>query len=79
MQFTITVSYSKTLMKYYPVKGMIKVYDKCEGSTEMILGVGGFSTDEILNQGLRGSTIEKEVGPVRIKMDVKINKITQET
>ena len=38
----------------------------------MILGVGGFSIDDLLNQGLNVATVEKEVGPVIIQLEIKI-------
>ena len=41
----------------------------------MILGVGGFSTDDILNQGLTNAQVSKEVGPVVVKLKIKASKL----
>lgn len=42
--------YSKTLKKYCPIKGIIKIYDINSDGSEVISSVGGFQTEEILNQ-----------------------------
>ena len=45
----IDVLYSRTLQKYCPLKGIIKIYDVAEDGSEIISCVGGFQTDELLN------------------------------
>jgi hypothetical protein len=49
IELEIDVIYSKTLQKYCPLKGIIKIYDVAEDGTEIISCVGGFQTDELLN------------------------------
>jgi len=53
------VLYSRTLQKYCPLKGIIKIYDVAEDGTEIISCVGGFQTDELLNESKTNAIIEK--------------------
>lgn len=64
--------YSKTLQKYCPIKGIIKIYDISEDGSEIISCVGGFQTDELLNEGKSSVVIEKELGTSKLKMDINI-------
>ena len=45
VELEIDVLYSKTLQKYCPLKGIIKIYDVGEDGSEIISCVGGFQTD----------------------------------
>ena len=45
VELEIEVLYSKTLHKYCPIKGIIKIYDVSEDGSEIISCVGGFQTD----------------------------------
>ena len=49
LELEIDVLYSKTLGKFCPIKGIIKIYDVSEDGAEIISCVGGFQTDELLN------------------------------
>lgn len=40
----VEVVYSKSFQKFYPSKGIIKVYDVSQDGTEMFLTVGAFDT-----------------------------------
>lgn len=72
LELEIEVLYSKTLQKYCPIKGIIKIYDVSEDGAEIISCVGGFQTDELLNEGKTKVTLEKEIGTSKLKMDINI-------
>lgn len=44
IEIPLEVLYSKTLKKYCPIKGIIKVYDINADGSEVISSVGGFQT-----------------------------------
>lgn len=44
LELEIDVLYSKTLQKFCPIKGIIKIYDISEDGVEIISCVGGFQT-----------------------------------
>jgi hypothetical protein len=58
-EMEIDVLYSKTLQKYCPIKGIIKIYDVNGEGAEIISCVGGFQTEEMLNQGKTSILLEK--------------------
>ena len=72
VQLEIDVLYSKTLQKYCPLKGIIKIYDVSEDGTEIISCVGGFQTDELLNHSKHQIILEKEIGTSKLKMEITI-------
>lgn len=72
LDLEIDVLYSRTLQKYCPVKGIIKIYDVSEDGTQIISCVGGFQTDQLLNEGKNNVVIEKELGTSKLKMEINI-------
>lgn len=72
VELEIEVLYSKTLQKYCPIKGIIKIYDVSEDGAEIISCVGGFQTDELLNQGKGKVVIDKEIGTSKLTMEIQI-------
>ncbi len=50
-----------------------------EDGSEIISCVGGFQTDELLNQATSRITLDKEIGTSKLKMDIHIiNKTSKE-
>lgn len=43
-----------------------------EDGTEIISCVGGFQTDELLNEGKMRVVLEKEIGTSKLKMEINI-------
>ncbi len=72
LELEIDVLYSNTLHKYCPIKGIIKIYDISEDGSEVISCVGGFQTDELLNDSKTNVVIEKELGTSKLKMQIDI-------
>lgn len=70
IEIPVDVLYSKTLKKYCPIKGIIKVYDINLDGSEVISSVGGFQTEEILNEQKNNVIIERDVGTSKIKMKI---------
>ncbi len=62
--------YSRTLKKYCPIKGIIKVYDINSDGSEVISSVGGFQTEEILNEQKNNVVIERDIGTSKVKMRI---------
>jgi hypothetical protein len=77
LELEIDVLYSKTLQKYCPIKGIIKIYDVAEDGSEIISCVGGFQTEELLNEGRSKVILEKEIGTSKLKMDIVILNLTE--
>jgi hypothetical protein len=75
MEIPVDVLYSKTLKKYCPIKGIIKVYDINLDGSEVISSVGGFQTEEILNEQKNNVIIERDVGTSKIKMKIEIKNL----
>lgn len=72
VELEIDVLYSKTLLKYCPIKGIIKIYDVAEDGSEIISCVGGFQTDELLNQAQNRLVLDKEIGTSKLTMEIEI-------
>lgn len=66
------VLYSKTLNKYCPIKGIIKVYDVNNDGSEMISCVGAFNTEDLLCHQHKVSTIERDIGPCKIFLTFEV-------
>ena len=50
IELEVGILYSKTLNRFCPIKGIIKVYDINPDGSEIISCVGSFNTEELLNK-----------------------------
>lgn len=66
----VEVLYSKTLNKFCPIKGIIKVYDVNKDGSEMISCVGAFNTEDLLSDKPKITNLERNIGPCRVLLAV---------
>lgn len=77
MRLLVDVMYSRTLQRFCPLKGIIKIYDVADDGSEFISCVGGFQTEEMLNEGKNNAVISKEIGICTVKMSISITMIAK--
>ena len=68
IELMVDILYSKTLNKFCPIKGIIKIYDINSDGSEMISCVGSFNTEEMMNRTDEIFSIEKDIGSYTVKM-----------
>lgn len=76
MEMSVDVIYSKTFRKFYPIKGIIKIYDVGRDGTEMILCVGAFNTEQLLSEGDKIVNMERDIGPCKVSFKIEARNLT---
>lgn len=70
MVFGMGVLYSKIMQQYYPMKGIIKVFEVSEGGRENIRHVGAFQIDSILYHPSCVSVLSIDLG--RLELQIRV-------